>query len=96
MSTPSTESSTIVRPGDQVFLQGTEVAVVAAPTTKPGYKTTEFWLGLAAMVLTALYASGVIPTGGAAATVAAMAATILGALGYTVVRGATKKAEALK
>lgn len=85
-----------MRPGDQVFLQGAEVGAVAVTPTKPGYKTTEFWLGLAAMVLTALYASGVIPTGGMAATIAAMAATILGALGYTVVRGATKKSEAAK
>lgn len=58
----------------------------AAAPTKPGYLTSEFWLKIAALILTALYASGVIPTSGAAAQVAAIAATILGALGYTVMR----------
>ena len=54
--------------------------------TKPGYKTTEFWLKMAAILLTALYASGVIPTSGPPAQITAIAATILGALGYTVSR----------
>jgi hypothetical protein len=53
------------------------------PPAKPGYLTTEFWLKVAAFVMTALYASGVIPTTG---TVATIAATMLGALGYTVSR----------
>lgn len=57
-----------------------------ATAVKPGWQTTEFWIKLAALTLTALYASGVIPTTGTAATVAAIAATILGALGYTVAR----------
>lgn len=64
-------------------------AVIATPPpapVKPGYLTTEFWLKVVALVLTALYASGAIPTSGTAATVAAIAATILGALGYTVAR----------
>jgi hypothetical protein len=61
----------------------------AAP--KPGFRTTEFWFGLAAMLLTTLYASGVIPTAGTTAKVAAMAVTVLGALGYTVSRGMAKK-----
>lgn len=62
------------------------VAVVPSPTIKPGYKTSEFWLKLAALALTALYASGVIPTSGPVTQVAAIAATMLGALGYTVSR----------
>lgn len=59
----------------------------------PGYKTTEFWLKLAAIVLTALFASGAIPTTGTAAMIAAIAATVLGALGYTVSRTIVKTAE---
>lgn len=59
-------------------------------TVKPGYKTTEFWLKLAAVLLTALYASDAIPTSSVATKVAAIAATMLGALGYTVVRGMVK------
>lgn len=58
---------------------------VPAPV-KPGYQTTEFWLKIAAIVLTALFASGAIPTSGPLATVTAIAATMLGALGYTVSR----------
>lgn len=66
----------------------TDTAPVAPPTVavKPGYKTTEFWLKIAAIALTAMFASGVIPTAGTAANVAAIAATMLGALGYTVSR----------
>ena len=61
-----------------------------AVAVKPGYATTEFWLKLAALILTALYASGVIPTSGTAATITAIAATMLGALGYTVSRTMVK------
>lgn len=54
--------------------------------TTPGYKTSEFWLKILAFVLTALYASGVVPTSGPLAQAMAIGATILGALGYTVAR----------
>jgi hypothetical protein len=64
----------------------------SSPPAKPGYLTTEFWLKVAAFALTALYASGVIPTTGAVATIAAIAATMLGALGYTVSRTFVKTA----
>lgn len=61
---------------------------------KPGWQTTEWYLSLAAMLLTALYASGVIPTGGLPATIAAIAATVLTALGYKVSRTLIKTASA--
>lgn len=61
-----------------------------SPPVKPGYLTTEFWLKVAALILTALFASGVIPTSGPAAQITAIAATILGALGYTVSRTMVK------
>lgn len=72
-------------------------APAPAPATdpKPGYKTSEFWLKLAAIALTALFASGVIPTSGPAATITAIAATMLGALGYTVSRSLVKAAALL-
>lgn len=60
------------------------------PPVKPGWQTSEFRLGVAAFALTALYASGVIPTSGPWASVAAIAATILGSLGYTVSRTLVK------
>lgn len=53
---------------------------------KPGYKTTEFWLSFAAVLLGALFASGVMSDGGTAAKIAGLAASLLGALGYTVSR----------
>lgn len=62
--------------------------------TKPGYKTTEFWLKLAAIALTALYASGAV-TNNTALAIAGIAATILGALGYTVSRALVKAAGVL-
>ncbi len=64
----------------------TPLEPVIVTIQKPGYQTSEFWLKIVALVLTALYASGIIPTMGPVATVAAIAATILGALGYTVAR----------
>lgn len=60
---------------------------------RPGWKTSEFWLKNVAMVLTALYASGVIPTGGQAAQVAAIIATMLGSMGYTVARTVLKNGD---
>lgn len=61
-----------------------------AEVRKPGFKTTEFWLSLAAMILTALYASGLIGDGGTAAKIAAFAAMVLTSAGYTVSRGLAK------
>lgn len=54
--------------------------------TTPGWKTSEFYLKLLATLLTALFASGVIPTSGVISQVVAIVATMLGAIGYTVSR----------
>lgn len=61
------------------------------PMAKPGYQTSEFWLKVAAMLLSALYASGVL-TSSTALAVAGIAATVLTALGYTVARTMVKTA----
>lgn len=61
--------------------------------TKPGYKTTEFWLSLAAMLLSALYASGALVIEGVPDWVlmaVGVVATVLTALGYTVNRTLAK------
>lgn len=63
-----------------------------AIATKPGYKTTEFYLSLAATILSALFASGVISDGGTAAKIAGLAAAALTAAGYTVARAVVKSA----
>lgn len=66
---------------------------------KPGYKTTEFWLSLAAILLGALITSGAIPADSVFDKLLGIAATVLGALGYTVSRAFVKntaaKADAL-
>lgn len=59
---------------------------------KPGYKTTEFWMTLAAMTLTQLVASGAIPTGSPTQSYITEALLILGALGYHAGRVITKSA----
>lgn len=69
----------------------TETTAAVTTIEKPGYKTSEFWLKVLAFLLTALYASGAIPTEGSTAKVVAIIATTLGALGYTVSRTLVKK-----
>jgi len=53
---------------------------------KPGYKTTEFWLSVLAMLVSALFASGALGDGGLDLTIASLLATVLAAAGYTVPR----------
>ena len=60
---------------------------------KSGFRTSEFWLKVAAMVLTAVFASGAL-TNSTAIAIAGIAATILGALGYTVSRTMVKNGSA--
>jgi len=80
-STTTTSPTAIAGPGE----------VVSPALPEPGWRTSEFWLKVAAMVLTVLYASGALTTSTALA-IAGMAAAILGALGYTVSRGLVKAA----
>lgn len=58
---------------------------------KPGYKTTEFWLSVAAAVLGGLMASGTIVPESTEAQVIGLAAAALVALGYTGARLSLKK-----
>jgi hypothetical protein len=62
----------------------------AITTTKPGYKTTEFWLSTGAVLLGALFASGVVSEGSSFDKVLGLAVSILTALGYTVARTKAK------
>lgn len=64
------------------------------PPVKPGWRTTEFYLSSAAVLLGVLYASGLITTGSPWDRLAGIAATLLAAMGYTVVRGSVKSAAA--
>jgi hypothetical protein len=61
------------------------------PTTRPGYKTTEFWLTVAATLLGAAFASDLIPSDSKWAQVLGLAASVLSSLGYTVSRTLVKR-----
>lgn len=70
----------------------TTTAATPAPEVKPGFKTSEFWLTTAATVVGLLMASDVIPSDGIWPKLVGLAAGVLGALGYSVVRANIKKA----
>jgi predicted tellurium resistance membrane protein TerC len=53
---------------------------------KPGYKTTEFWLAFAAVMLGAFVASGAVPLEGTASQIVGLIQSALVALGYTGAR----------
>lgn len=72
---------------------GSETATVTT-TIKPGYQTTEFWLTLLAMLMSMAYASGLIGETSAGYKWLTLIAGVLTSLGYTVTRGAVKKAAA--
>lgn len=61
---------------------------------KPGFKTTEFWLSLAAVVVGFVASSGVFEEGSTEAKIVGLVVTVLGALGYTAARALTKGTEA--
>lgn len=60
---------------------------------KPGFRTTEFWLTLAAMVVGSIYASGAVESD-SALRILGLVSSVLGALGYTVSRGMVKQTNA--
>lgn len=55
-------------------------------TTKPGYKTTEFWLTLLMHLVTALLLSGAFPDTHMVVKAATLVASVLAQLGYTAAR----------
>jgi hypothetical protein len=59
--------------------------------TKPGYKTTEFWLSTVVAIIGIAYASGLISDGSQADKIVGFIATALSTLGYSVSRGIAKK-----
>jgi hypothetical protein len=62
----------------------------ASTAQKPGYKTTEFWLTILAMLVGVLLSSDVFPDGGPVVKGLGLVASILGLLGYQVQRGLVK------
>ena len=59
--------------------------------TKPGYKTTEFWMSLIAVAIGAVQASGMVPMEGPWGQILGMVTAALVALGYTGARLSMKK-----
>ena len=57
---------------------------------KPGWKTSEFWLSLAAALLGAFVASGALPGEHVVMKIAGMALTALASMGYAASRGRKK------
>ncbi len=66
----------------------------------PGYKTSEFWLSLAAVILSATLASGLLQESDTKYKVLYAIVTALAALGYTagraIVKSTASKADAMK
>jgi hypothetical protein len=62
---------------------------------KPGYKTSEFWLTLVAVLLGTFLASGAFETGHWALKAAGMISTVLATLGYSASRGKAKLGDSL-
>lgn len=60
--------------------------------TKPGWKTSEFWLTAAASVVGLALASGAFPDESGVGKVLGVVAMALASAGYSVSRGAAKKA----
>jgi hypothetical protein len=63
----------------------------APEAPKAGYKTTEFWLTVAAAVVGFLFASDAVTTDSTGEKVLGLAAMVLTSLGYTVSRTLVKK-----
>lgn len=61
--------------------------------TKPGYKTTEFWLTLGAQLVGALLASGAIHDDTGFGKALGVAAIALASMGYSASRALTKAAD---
>ena len=61
---------------------------------KPGFKTTEFWLSMAAATVGGLMAAGVFAPESSLAQILGVAASALVALGYTGARLQLKKKDA--
>lgn len=68
-----------------------QTPAAGADKTKPGYKTTEFWISAAAALAGALAASGVFPNDSPGERILGLIVSVLVALGYTGSRLALKR-----
>ena len=68
--------------------------VVDTPIKKPGYKSTEFYMSMAAVVVGAVASSGMLEDGSVLTKVVGLVMAALVALGYTGSRLTLKKLDA--
>lgn len=68
------------------------ITIMSVKSSKPGYKTTEFWLTTVCSLVGILYASGAVSPEGSdgVSKVIALVASVLAAMGYTVARAKVK------
>ena len=64
--------------------------------SKPGYKTTEFYLSLLAIICGAILTSGIVSDTGTVAKIVGGVLSVLAALGYTASRTVVKSGEVLR
>ena len=62
------------------------------PEIRPWYKTTEFWISLAAVIIGSVVASGIVPADSVWERIIGLVVSALAALGYTGARLSIKKA----
>ena len=79
-------------PDKVLTVAATPTGASTTTTTKSSVWSTEHVLAYVAMLLTAGYSTGLIPTDGVAAKIAACAAAVLVSLGYTIGRSMVKAA----
>jgi len=58
---------------------------------KAGYKTSEFWLSLAAVIIGAVSSSGLLPAMSKESQIAGIITAVLASLGYTASRTIAKQ-----
>ncbi len=68
------------------------IKVVAEKAAKPGYKSTEFWLSLMAMIISAVVASGTLQEGSIWSSVVGVVGVALTSMGYNASRATVKQA----
>jgi hypothetical protein len=88
MTMPDTTTTTAASDAPSVAT----ATITTSTTVKPGWQTSEFWLGLGAKLLGAAYAAGLIGDGTIYARIAGLAVVVLAYFGYAVSRGIVKAA----
>jgi len=66
------------------------MATAIPEPTKPGYRTTEFWLTAVTVLIGLAYGTGLIHNGGTVDHVIGLGVAVLAKLGYTVSRTLAK------